>query len=395
MKYDFETLVNRRDQGAAKWVFMRETNPDLAEDTVPFSVADMEFKNPPQIVEGLKKYLDETILGYAMGYKEYYDAITAWQKNRFNWEIKKEWIVNAAGVVGALYNSVRAFSNENDGVIIFSPVYYPFRMAIENCDRKVADCPLIRDDEGYKIDFDLLEKLAKDENNKMLIFCSPHNPVGRVWTKEELKRLSDIIIENELITVSDEIWQDLVMPGYEHTVLATVDPRLKDYLITSTAPSKTFNVAGLATSNIIIESDELREKYNLTNEKFRGGMVNVLGYKACEIAYSQCEDWLVEAIDVIDKNQNMVKEYFEKNFPKVKAPLIQGTYLQWIDFNCLGMTPEELEKFMIFDAEFITGQGYAFGEGGKGFIRLNLAVPTKVLEEGLDKLGQALKSVYK
>ena len=138
MKYDFETLVNRRDQGAAKWVFMRETNPDLAEDTVPFSVADMEFKNPPQIVEGLKKYLDETILGYAMGYKEYYDAITAWQKNRFNWEIKKEWIVNAAGVVGALYNSVRAFSNENDGVIIFSPVYYPFRMAIENCDRKVV-----------------------------------------------------------------------------------------------------------------------------------------------------------------------------------------------------------------------------------------------------------------
>lgn len=222
------------------------------------------------------------------------------------------------------------------------------------------------------------------------MFCSPHNPVGRVWKKEELEQLANIAVKHDLYVISDEIWYDFIMPGYQHTVLATVNEQLEDKLITCTAPSKSFNLAGLMTSNIIISNDYLRETFCREMESVRGDMIGILGYKACELAYTNGESWLDQLLQIIDTNQRLVRSFFEEHYPLVKAPLIEGTYLQWLDFRGIGLTCEELEEFMHKDAEFFTDEGYIFGEEGIGFERVNLAVPTNVLLEALNRLGKAL-----
>lgn len=395
MKYAFKTLVPRKGTGSEKWEQMYAWNPHITDDVVPFSVADMELKSPPEIINGLKKFLDNAILGYTMPYDGFYNAVIAWQKTRHNWDIKKEWIVNTPGVVDAFYAAVRAFTNPGDGVIIFKPVYYPFSMAIADNERELVNCPLINTNGHYTIDYNKFDELSKDPKNKLLIFCSPHNPVGRVWSKEELKKVAEIAIKNNLIVVSDEIWNDLIMPGYDHTVFATISEELNDRLITCTAPSKTFNLAGLAISNIIISNEELRKEFKKAITVVRGGTVNILGYKACEIGYTQCEDWLEELIKLIDTNQKVVKRFFDDNFPKIKAPLIEGTYLQWIDFNALKMTNKLLEEFMHMEAEFFLDEGYIFGQEGSGYERINLAAPTHVIEKALERLEKALKKIYK
>lgn len=266
-----------------------------------------------------------------------------------------------------------------------SPVYYPFYLSAERNNRRIVNCPLIENDGYYTMDFDLLEKEAKKEDNKLLLFCSPHNPVGRVWTKEELERLSEIIIDNDLVVVSDEIHGDLIMPGYKHLVLQNMDKRLEDRIITCTAPSKTFNLAGMGLSNIIIPNEEIREKFQ--EGLLESGVFNsMMGYKACEIAYNECSEWLSECISVIDKNQRILKEFFEKNFPEIKAPLIEGTYLQWVDFRALHLSNEELEEMMTKEAKLYLDEGYIFGEEGSGFERFNLACPTKVIEDALERL---------
>jgi len=377
--------------GALKWEQMYEWNPDVSEDVIPLSVADMEFKNPPEVVEGLKDFLYEAVLGYTGPYDAFLDAVVGWQKRRHNWKIEKEWIVNTAGIVAAFYTAIRAFSEKGDGVIIFRPVYYPFEMAINDNERTEVNVPLIHQDGDYTIDFDRFEEVAKNPDNKILLFCSPHNPVGRVWRKDELKRLADIAVENDLFVISDEVWYDFVMPGYEHTVLATLNEALHDKLITCTAPSKTFNLAGMMTSNIIISNEEVREKFREELGIVRGDMIGILGYKACELAYTKSEAWLDELLQVIDTNQHLIHDYFKEHFPEIKAPLVEGTYLQWVDFNALEMTNEEMEAFMHMEAEFFTDEGYIFGKEGSGFERINLAVPTDLLEKALHRLGNAIK----
>lgn len=395
MKYDFETLVSRKRMGSMKWQQMYDWKPDVSADVVPLSVADMELKNPPEVIEGLKKFLDNAILGYTIPYPEFYDAIINWHKKRHNWDIKKEWIINTPGVVNAFFAAVRAFTNPGDGVIIFRPVYYPFSMAIEENERTLVNCSLINNDGYYTIDYEKFERLASDPKNKLLIFCNPHNPVGRVWRREELERLAEIALKNDLIVVSDEIWSDIIMPGYNHKVLATVNEDLNDRLITCMAPSKSFNLAGLETSNIIISNESLRSKFKQSIDLVRGGGVNILGYKACELAYTECEEWLEDMIKLINTNQRVVKKFFEDNFPSIKAPLIEGTYLQWMDFRALGMTDEELEDFMHNEAELFLDEGYIFGEEGSGFERINLAAPTSVIESALERLGKALMNRIK
>ncbi|WP_097028434.1 MalY/PatB family protein [Clostridium peptidivorans] len=395
MKYDFKTLVSRKGTGSEKWEQMYAWNPQVGDDVVPFSVADMELKSPPELIDGLKRFLDNAVLGYTMPYDGFYDAVIGWQKTKHNWNIKKEWIVNTPGVVDAFYAAMRAFTNPGDGVIIFKPVYYPFSMAIDDNERELVNCPLINTNGYYTIDYDKFDELAKEPKNKLLIFCSPHNPVGRVWNKEELERVAEIAIKNDLIVVSDEIWNDLIMPGYDHTVFATVNEQLNDRLITCTAPSKTFNLAGLAISNIIISNENLRKEFKKAIDVVRGGTVNILGYKACEIGYTKCEGWLEEVIKLVDTNQKVVKKFFEDNFPKIKAPLIEGTYLQWVDFNALKMTNKLLEKFMHMEAEFFLDEGYIFGIEGSGYERINLAAPTHVIEKALKRLEKVLKKVYK
>lgn len=393
MKYDFTTRISRKGKGALKWEQMYEQNPNVSDDVIPLSVADMEFKTAPEIVEGLKEFLDAAVLGYTGGYDDFYNEVIDWHKKRHNWEIQKEWIVNTTGVVGAFNSGIRALTEEGDGVIIFKPVYYPFDIAIEQNNRKEINVPLLFNDGDYTIDYEQFEKVAQDSRNKLLLFCSPHNPVGRVWTKEELSKVIEIANKYKLYVISDEIWYDLIMPGYSHTVMATLNEEINDRLITCVAPSKTFNLAGMMTSNIIISNSEIREKYKEELARSNSNMVGILGFKACEIAYRKGEKWLEEVIEVIDTNQHLVQDYFKDNFPQIKAPLIEGTYVQWIDFRALNMSDEDLNTLLREDAEFFTGSGHVFGEEGSGFQRVNLALPTEALKEALNRLGDALRKV--
>lgn len=390
MSYDFTTRVDRKNMGALKWEQMYEFNPNVADDVIPMTVADMEFKNAPEIVKGLQDFLDDAVLGYTGAYDSYLQSVVDWQKKRHNWDIKSEWIVNTTGVVGAFYAAIRAFSEKGEGVINFRPVYYPFSMAIDDNERTEVNVPLLKNGDDYTIDFEKFENAAADPNNKILLFCSPHNPVGRVWTKEELEKVAEIAVKHNLYVISDEIWYDFVMPGHEHTVLATVNEALHERLITCTSASKSFNLAGMMASNIIISDEPLRERYNQELALVHGNMVGVLGYKSCELAYTKSEAWLDELLEVLVKNQHVVKEYFEDNFPQIKAPLIDGTYVQWLDFNALNMEPEKLMKLLYEEAEFFVSDGSVFGVEGKGFVRINLALPTVALEESLKRLGEAL-----
>lgn len=392
MKYDFETVVNRFGQGAAKYEQMLGWNPNVSQDIIPFSVADMELKNAPEITEGLKNYIDTHILGYTMPTEGYLNAVCGWMKKRQNWEIKPEWIVGSAGVVGAFYSAIRALTSPGDGVIIMTPVYYPFFSAIELNERKIVKNPLINTGDTYVIDYEDLETKAKDSKNKILLFCSPHNPVGRVWKKEELEKVADICLKNDVLIISDEIHFDLIMPGYEHTVFANISEEAADNMIVCTAPSKTFNLAGMQTSNIIIPNKKIRDTYlkEVTSNGFF--TLNILGYKACEIAYTECEDWLNQLIDLIYQNHLELKKYFEQNLPQIKVYDLEGTYLQWMDFSALGMDKDELEEFMHMEAEVFFDEGYVFGEEGNGFERMNIACPTKVMMTGLERLVNAIKN---
>ena len=394
MKYDFETLLSRKNQGSYKWEQMYGWNPNVKEDVVPLSVADMEIKTAPEIIEGLKNFLDNAILGYTGPYASFTQAVKTWCETHYGYTFEKEWLINTPGVVNAFYGAVNAFTEEEDSVIIFRPVYYPFSMAIEENKRNLVNCPLVEKDGYYSIDFEKFEELSKESKAKLLIFCNPHNPVGRVWTKEELTKVAEICIKNNIIIVSDEIHCDLIMPGNEFTSMMTIKNGIEDRLITCFAPSKTFNLAGLATSNIVVPNKELREKYFKTLSVMKNTQVNILGYKACEIAYNQCDGWLKELLQVLDNNQRIVKNFFEENFPKIKAPLIEGTYLMWVNFKALGLSNEELEKFMHMEAEFFTDEGYIFGDEGSGYERINLAAPTYIIEKALERLGHALKKIY-
>ncbi len=395
MKYDFESLISRKNVGSSKWNLMQKINNNLADNIIPFSVADMEFKSPPQISEGLKKYIDSSILGYTVATEEYYKAVCGWMERRHNWNIDKEWILEFPGVVPALYTIVRALTKEDDGVLVMTPVYYPFYKAIESNKRNLIKNKLVLKNNHYEIDFEDLEEKVKKESAKLLILCNPHNPVGRVWTKEELIKIGRMCIENNVLIVSDEIHFDLIMPEYKHTVFANISEEFAESSVICTAPSKTFNLAGLQTSNIIVSNKEIRYKILREYRTSTGNLLlNAFGYKACEIAYNECEEWLDELIKIINENKRLVENFINKNLPEIKIINLEGTYLQWLDFRALEKDHLALEKFMQLEAQLFLDEGYVFGEEGRGFERINLACPTKVLEEALDRLFQAVKKCY-
>jgi len=392
MKYDFTTRVNRKNDGSAKWAGMYKKNPGVSSGIVPLSVADMELLNPPEIIQGLKAHLDKTILGYTRPTPQYYDALIRWMKQRHNWDIKEEWVLLAPGVVPAFFMAIRALTEPGDGVIVQPPVYYPFYFAIDGNNRKLVSNPLIRDEENltYRIDYDDLETKAKDPNNKILLFCSPHNPVGRVWTEQELRRVSEICLRNNVLMLSDEIHFDILLPGFTHTVYSTLSEEAEQNCVVLTAPSKTFNLAGMQTSNIIIPNAAIRE--NVQKEFMSNSLIMLgnLGLKACEIAYNECGQWLDEFILLVKQNHNIVKYFFAQFIPQVKVYPLEGTYLQWLDFRAFGMEAKALEEFMINEAEWFTDEGIMFGEEGAGFERINLACPMEVIEEALERLRKAL-----
>ena len=394
MRYDFESYIDRSELGSSKWNEMRQANPDIPQGIVPLSVADMELKNAPEIINGLRDYMnvDTLALGYTTTTDAYKDAVKNWMKRRHNWDVDMNWNVLSPGVVSALFHAVRAFSEPGDGIIIFSPVYYPFKMAADFNSRTLVDVPLVLGEKHYEIDWPAFEAAAKEPANKILLFCSPHNPVGRVWTVEELSRLADICLANDVLVLSDEIHNDLIMPGYKHTVYALISEAAANNCIVCTSPSKTFSIAGLQVSNIFVPDEEKRKRFAKEMMSSAQFTLNAIAYKACELAYDSCEDWLSQVIDLIAKNASLVEKHFAEHLPQVKVYPLEGTYLQWWDCNALFDSCEELEEFMKQKAMMFLDEGYMFGDTGKGFERINLACPTKVISDALDRLTAALNA---
>lgn len=391
MKYDFETLIDRTLKGSAKWQGMKEINPDVPDGIVPLSVADCDLKLAPEIQAGLIEFMqNDPVLGYSAPTDEYYQSVINWMMNKFNYSIEKEWIVLSNGVVPALGDGVGAFTKADEGVIIFTPVYYPFYKAIENNGRKIVKCPLINNEGHYEIDFALFEKLAKDSKNTLLILCSPHNPISRVWSKEELEKVAKICLENNIIILSDEIHEDLIMPGYKHTPVATLSEEIADITVTCTAPSKSFNIAGLQGSNIIIKNPELREKFVLQQSKKGFHTLNTISFEATRLAYSKGTAWLDAFKELIYQNYQMLTAFIQEKLPKVKVTPLEGTYLVWLDFRAYNLDYKELEKKMIH-ANIYLDEGYVFGDEGKGFERVNIATPSKVLQEALNRIYEEFK----
>lgn len=389
MNYDFTTLRPRIAVGSSKWGAMQKLRQGLPPEVIPLSVADMEFVNPPEIAEHLSHYLETMILGYTQPTDSYYAALSDWMARRHNWKIDREWVVPSPGVVPALCHMVQAYTEPGDKVIVFPPVYYPFYSAIRENGRQVLECPLLEKDGHYEMDFDRFAQVA--EEGKVLLFSSPHNPVGRVWSREELEKLSAICLEKGVLVLSDEIHFDLILGERHHTVFATLSEAAAQNCVICTAPSKTFNLAGLQTANIIIPNKKLREKLLAVRNRLGIHGCNMLGYQACETAYRECEGWLEQLLAVLRENRALVETYARAFLPGVKPVELEGTYLQWLDCRALGMDAKTLEKFMQEEALWFTDEGYIFGTGGEGFERINLACPTWVLRKALDRLRDALQ----
>ena len=389
MSYDFTTRINRQPQNSSKWKGMRKQNPEVPEGIVPLSVADMELMNPPEIIEGLKQFLDHRILGYTDAGEDYYTETVNWMQRRHHWTIEKEWLVLLPGVVTAINVAVRAFVKPGEKIAILTPVYYPFKKTIEACGCTTVTSSLINQEGVYAINFDDLEAKLADPEVKMLIFCSPHNPIGRVWTKAELMRVGELCLKHDVLIVSDEIHFDLILPGYEHTVFASLSPELSDRMIVCTSVSKTFNLAGMQCSNIVIPNAELRAAYKATMSSYINGHLNIMAYEAATLAYRHCEGWLDELLDLLETNRKTAVEFFASHFPKAVVSPLEGTYLLWVDLRAYFANQNEQEEFMTKKALLFLDEGYLFGEEGSGFERINLACPTSLLEESLARMAQA------
>lgn len=386
MKHDFTSIPDRSRFGSSKWEIAKNASTEF----VPLSVADMEFPTAQPIVDDIKKLAGEAILGYTNPTQEYYDAVISWMKRRHDFEIKKEWLLQTPGIINALSMLIETVTAPGDGVIVMPPVYYPFDMTIIATGRKSVFCPLINKDGRYEIDYALLEKLAGDKNNTALIFCNPHNPVGRVWSKEELEKTAEICCRNNVFIIDDEIHNDLIMPDYEHTVMANISEETKNNIALCTAPSKTFNLAGVQCSNIIIPNDEIRAKATIRNKMNMQMHLNVFAYTICTSAYNKCEDWLEELIGVIAENAKCVEDFMAENFPEIKVYPLEGTYLQWLDVSALGMTHVEVRE-MLEDANIYLDNGEMFGELGRGYQRINLACAKSTLEKALERFKNAVE----
>lgn len=386
MKYDFTSIPDRRNCGSNKWNGAKNASPEF----VPLSVADMEFYPAPQIVDAIKKTAETQVLGYTSPTDEYFDAVISWMKRRHDFDVKKEWIINTPGVVDALAILIQASTKPGDGVIILTPVYYPFDMAVLAKSRKIVYSELIENNGRYEIDYADLEKKCK--NASALLFCNPHNPVGRVWSEAELKKVAEICCRNDVFIIDDEIHHDLIMPGYEHTVMAKVGDFVLDNIAVCTAPSKTFNLAGLQCSNIIIPNSKMRAKATACSLFNMQMGLNIFAYPACIAAYNECEDWLDELITVVHENAVLVENFMAENFPEIRVYPLEGTYLQWLDMRKLGMTHVELRR-MLEKAGLYLDNGEMFGPLGRGFQRINLACAKITIEKALERFKKAVEEV--
>lgn len=392
MKYNFDQVIDRTGTDSMKWDPSTLKEMFGVEDVLPFWVADMDFKVANPIIEAIKERVDHGIYGYSGRPDSYYESIINWTKRRFGWDIKKEWIEYTPGVVPALNYLIQALCVPGDKIVIQEPVYYPFKNSILNNGCHVVDNSLVENGDHYDIDFVDLEVKLKDPKVKMFIFCSPHNPVSRVWTEEELKKVGNLCLENDVILVSDEIHNDLVYSGFKHTMIARLEEKFAMNSITLTAPSKTFNLAGMQASNVIIPNPEIREKFQRVLEKNSISLANPFSIVALEAAYNKGEEWLEQLLEYLEGNIKLINEYITEHLPKAKVIETQATYLAWIDLRAYETDGKKLEKAVAEEKVALDG-GSWFGEDGGGFMRLNFACPRDLLQEGLKRLCTAVNNI--
>lgn len=384
--YDFDTIQDRKNTGCIKHDLWKEVGKN--KNTIPLWIADMDFQTAPEITQALIDRAQKGIFGYSMPDEQYYNAVINWYKRKFDYSINKEYILTSPGIVFALNNIIRALTNEGDSILIQRPVYYPFSNAINQNNRKLINNPLVYKGNKYSINFEDFEQKIVDNNVKLFILCSPHNPVCRVWTKEELTKIAEICIKHNVLIIADEIHADFIHKG-THTMFPTLSKEVENICITCTSPSKTFNIAGLQISNVLISNKEIREKVKKEFTRSGYGEPNVFGLIAVVAAYEKGEQWLQEMLTYIRSNFAKLNTYLEKNLPKIKMIEPQGTYLAWLDFSEYNFTEAKLEE-VITNANLWLDAGTMFGPEGKNFQRINVACSWSILEKALENLAKAL-----
>jgi len=388
--YDFETIIDRTTKNSAKWTLMKRLTG--LDDLIPLWVADMDFTAPPEVVEALKERATHPIYGYTVPTEGYYNGLINWMAKHHGWSgVEKDWILYTPGVVAGFSIAIQAYSQPGDKVVIQPPVYYPFKNQILSTGRQVVENPLKIVDGYYEMDFeDLAEKI--DERTKMIILCSPHNPVSRVWKREELEKLVEVCEEKNILIVSDEIHNDLILGEIKHTPTATISEEAIQRTVTLVAPSKTFNLAGLTNANAIIPNKKLREAFRSQASK-GSGHSNIFGMVAQDAAYNKGEAWLEELLTYLRGNLKYLEEFIAEKIPGLKLYPLEGTYLAWVDCTSLGMNDEELNEFMLKKAKLWLDEGTLFGTGGSMFMRINLACPRSLLKKALENLEKAVNEL--
>lgn len=389
--YNFNLEIDRHNTNSLKHDFVAEKGKPA--DVLPMWIADMDLRTAQPILDALHKAVEHGIFGYSEVKDEYYQAVAAWFKKHFGWETKPEWLVKTPGIVYALVTAVKAMTNEGDNVIILTPVYYPFYSVVRKNNRNLVESELKYVDGHYEIDFDDFEAKIRDNNVKMFISCSPHNPIGRVWTKDELRKIGEICEKYGVFVVSDEIHCDFALPNHPHSVFAEACPNMAERCVVCTAPSKTFNIAGLQVSNIWIPNEEYRNKFVDEMDKDGYSLLNTLGLVAAQAAYESGEEWLDECKAYLLENLNFVREFLRDRVPEIKLVEPEGTYFAWLDCSALGLDKDALEDFMTNKAKLWLDAGYIFGENGNEFQRVVLACPRKTLEEAMLRLEKAVKEL--
>ena len=387
MKYDFDKITPRCGTNSYKW----DSTDD--KEVLPMWVADMDFPTAPCIINALEKRVEHGIFGYTRVPEEYYDAVISWFSRRHQWQIERDWFIYTSGVVPALSAVIKALTNVGDKVLTLTPVYNCFFSSIRNNGCELDSCALRYEDNTFSIDYEDLERRAADPKTTLMLLCNPHNPSGRVWTREELRRIGDICIKNNVVVVADEIHCELVHPGFTYTPFASVSEEFQKHSVTCVAPSKAFNIAGLQIANIIVENDKWRQRIDKAININEVCDVNPFGVIATIAAYNEGEEWLNQLLQYIHGNYLFFKDYCEEHLPQLPVAPLEGTYLAWMDCRSLGIPSEELEEELMKEAKLWLNAGSMYGKEGEGFMRWNLACPRQLVKEGLERFSSFIEKL--
>ena len=390
MKYSFNEKIDRAGKHPAETEEMGKKF--ISDDLWPMWIADMDLKTAPEIIEAMREKVEQGIFGYVYRPDSYYQAAADWLERRFGYKIDPATLINSPGVVPTLSLLVRSMTKPGEKILIQSPVYYPFAATIRDNGREVVENKLVKDDEGYyTIDFEDFEKKVSDESISLFIMCSPHNPVGRVWKRGELQKMSDLCLKYKVRVISDEIWRDIIMPGHKHIPTASLGKEIENNTITCFSPTKTFNIAGLQASFVTFPRREEWEKFD--NEL---GILDIkrnspFSLVAFETGYTKCDEWVNQLVEHLNGNMDYVINFIREKIPEIKVKKPEGTYLMWLDFSALGLCKEDTSKFMQEKCKIALDDGFWFGENGIGFERMNIACPRYMVKEGMNRIEKAVK----